>query len=307
MLSGYLMSLVLNKVYLRQPNGIARFYLNRILRIYPPLILVSSVTAFILLFAPAIKPSTFAIMNNPDTWPGWLSNFTLLNYMSVFGEIKTQVHDMRLIPVAWTLWVEWMFYLLMPFLVRNKRYVLIWVTFSIAYAVFAALSNLSYEMRYNSPLAASLPFSIGCFLYHYMPKISPISWRTINALMLIFAVHAVTRLYSDPMNAGLYVSLGLSTCLVICLTNAKPLSSRMTHIDELCGNLSYSVFLCHYLTGLCIALLLPSLRVQSNDYLYICLPAVFIFSYAVYRCSEYPLIKLRKYIKTTHISPISCN
>ena len=297
MLSGYLISLVLNESYLKTKNGILKFYLNRFLKIFPPFCFVSIISALTLSLAISARQPAFGVMHNPDSWMGWISNLTLLNYINMCGKLSPQVQSMQIVPVGWTLWVEWVFYLLMPFLTSNKNRVLLWVIGSIAYTVIAVASGFPYELRYNSPLAASLPFSVGCFIYHFLPSIPLVSGRIIGSLMILFIIHAVSKVYHEPMITGLYVSLVLSGCLMVCLVRSTSFTPRMARINTFCGNISYSVFLCHFWVGFCVTLLFPTLRAESNAFLFTALPFVFFFSFIVFKCAELPFMPLRSHIK----------
>jgi peptidoglycan/LPS O-acetylase OafA/YrhL len=299
MLSGYLISLVLNESYLKKRNGILKFYLNRFLKIFPPFLFVTIISALTLCFCTSARQPIFRVMHNPDSWTGWISNLTLLDYMNMYGKLSPQVQNYQIVPVGWTLWVEWVFYLLMPFLTSNKNRVLLWMICSIAYTVIAVTSGFPYEMRYNSPLAASLPFSIGCFIYHFLPRIPPVSGRVICCLMTVFIIHAVSKVYHEPMVAGLYLSVLLSGCLIVSLARSRVFASRMACVDGFCGDISYSVFLCHFWVGLCVTLLFPTLRAQSNAFLFTALPFVFVCSFVVFKSAEFPLVSLRAHIKNS--------
>ncbi len=262
LLSGYLMTLVLNEVYLKRQGGILIFYFNRVLRIFPPFLFITLVSIVTLLMLSDVRHPVFNVMHLPSTTTGFVISLTLIDYIGLNGNLNTHVFNMQVIPVAWSISVEWIFYLLMPFLVRNKTSVVIWLAISVGYTILAITQDYPYEMRYNSPLAASLPFSIGSLIYHFARINFPrVSWKVILGVAALLIFHSTRRhVYNDPMMAGLYVAIVANALLLILLSAFTPSSAKVGNIDKMCGRLSYPVFLCHYWVGLVVVTVFPTLR-----------------------------------------------
>jgi peptidoglycan/LPS O-acetylase OafA/YrhL len=113
-ISGYLIGSVLKNMY-GQPNWYAKFYVNRFLRIYPPLLAG-------LAFFGVLAAMGFA--NKPGTLDAFLRN---VFYMATFTEpLSTDTW----IPygIVWTLCIEEWFYLMLPLifaLVGSKRAIVV--------------------------------------------------------------------------------------------------------------------------------------------------------------------------------------
>jgi peptidoglycan/LPS O-acetylase OafA/YrhL len=99
-ISGYLIGSVLKNMH-GQPNWYARFYVNRFLRIYPPLLAG-------LAFFGALAALGFA--NKPGTLEAFLRN---VFYMATFTE-PLSADTWKPYGIVWTLCIEEWFYLLLP-------------------------------------------------------------------------------------------------------------------------------------------------------------------------------------------------
>ena len=101
-ISGYLIGSVLKNMY-GQPQWYARFYVNRFLRIYPPLL--AGLAFFGILAA-------LGLANKPGTFQVFLRN---VPYMATFTE-PFSPDRATWIPygIVWTLCIEEWFYLLLP-------------------------------------------------------------------------------------------------------------------------------------------------------------------------------------------------
>src|ERR1700685_2023023 len=100
-ISGYLMTKIIQETYGTDMDGVRRFLLNRWLRIYPPYLLVLSLSVALLLIFPDTFGRTYSNMILPHTLWNSFRNVTLI-YLPTSPEI--------VVPPAWTLWVECSFY-----------------------------------------------------------------------------------------------------------------------------------------------------------------------------------------------------
>lgn len=116
LISGYLMSLVINEVYVSH-HGIVRYALNRILRIYP-IYLVALVLSVGLAFAlPELRDEPVGhgfllrdVMRIPSSMVNWLANITL---------VYPWQDQPLAVSQAWSLRVELVFYVFMLVTVRR--------------------------------------------------------------------------------------------------------------------------------------------------------------------------------------------
>lgn len=148
-ISGFYMSMVLNEKYLDQKGAYRLFISNRILRLYPIywLVLILSVAYFLI---NGIITSDYLELNF------YLENASKLHFSSLlfllftniciigqdvvmflgtdtrgllefvkdFSKTDPQLHGFLMIPQAWTIALEMTFYLIAPFLVRRKTWLI---------------------------------------------------------------------------------------------------------------------------------------------------------------------------------------
>ena len=159
-LSGYLMTHIMHGTYGYTAGGFAKYSVNRLLRIYP-LYWLACVIAFVILFS--VDDATIARiaggMGIPNSPKNLLSN--------IFIVVSSRTWPL-LIPPAWTLAVELIFYLLIGLGVSKTAIATaIWFGISVIYALTANVMNLGGDFTYFSPLSASLPFSVGALVFHF--------------------------------------------------------------------------------------------------------------------------------------------
>ncbi len=145
-ISGFLMALILSEKY--DPKDKWLFYSNRALRIFVPYLFVLGVS-FLAIFpfvhAFGYYPSYAApLFQNAPAFDFWTWIFVLFSTLAIFGQdvglwlgfdghlfLSSQflpgpvpVHTLQLLPQAWTLSLELMFYVIAPFLVRDDTFCL---------------------------------------------------------------------------------------------------------------------------------------------------------------------------------------
>ena len=158
LLSGYLISFIINEVYIA-PQGVLRYGINRLLRIYPlywtVFFLIISINTILPDFLP-FKPNNLIVMSLPGQINDWIGNLFLLYNL----DAKLSVSQ------AWSLRVELVFYLLMILLVRRFWIVALWFLLSAVYVAYNEYSSQAFIERYTSVSGASIAFSIGSLLYY---------------------------------------------------------------------------------------------------------------------------------------------
>lgn len=251
-LSGYLMTTVICERYGTSFDGIKRYAINRILRIYPIYLLVFFLAILSIIFFGTKNIHAFdPNLSIPSTIKGWFMNTTLIG-------LDFNVQE-RTIPPSWTLSVELFFYVAIPFAIRiGAKFITIWVIASILYHAYflyiATDSGLDWNSRYGTIYAGSLGFSLGC-----AARFLPASWlkfkgairMSIIALAFSYSVPTYFMLsgYTDEdwryiSTYTFYLSIVFSLLFIVNSINIK-----QSPFGKMLGELSYPLYLIHIPAG----------------------------------------------------------
>lgn len=282
-ISGFLMTRIVNERYGYSPRGFGLYLSNRILRIYPAYWLAC--VAGLLLVLVFGELWTVPFQRNvklPEDANAWLA--LLLNWYWFPDNAS------HLVPPSWAIAVEFLFYLLIGLgLGRSKLIVSVWLLAGMGYHALALI--LGWD-RYASPLAAMLPYALGACLYHFREvgyiwlsnnarRLLP--WLLILYLLLMLS-NPWTRLQDVQMTYLFYLGIALSTAIVAILGNV-PLNSRLSRMDGAIGNLSYPIYLLHYFAG-AIMVAVIGLPAKSMMTFLASLPLLIIIAWGVARLNE---------------------
>jgi len=275
-ISGFYMALILDRKYDgRTPGGRRLFWSNRFLRIYPPYL---ATLLFALLFYAAAcwylhRPadrfeywiqawqeghyaafipllfSQFSVIGL-DLTPAFgfshAQGFTLLNAGMLTDTV--QAWRFNMLPHAWSISVELLFYLIAPWLCRwGKRGLLGLVLITIGMKGMAGWFlpvQLAEALVYHF-----MPFQIGYFAlgilaYQWRGKLVPsIEYRAISGAAwglliggVVFGGLAITGRSNMRELAPLLMAIGAPSIFAL---------SRNWHFDRMIGELSYSLYLLH--------------------------------------------------------------
>lgn len=251
-LSGYLMTTIILKRYGTSQDGIKRYAINRLLRIYPTYIIsfIATIAAIKTIggeYTHLVDPN----LSIPQSIEGWIMNTTLIGL-----DFNVQY---RTIPPSWTLFIELFFYSIIPIAVRlGKKIIFLWLVLSILYhAYFIVLSHsqgYDWNSRYGDLFAGSLGFSIGCSLRTFKLNFlkSNIAFQgSILGLVFCystptyFMLHGYSEAQWDVMSTiGFYSTMAFTSIFIINSIN-KPQSK----INRFLGDLSYPLYLIHIPIG----------------------------------------------------------
>lgn len=295
LLSGYLIARVLAGVYGFGRAGLGQFAMNRCLRLFPLYWVVAAATLIVLAILPGLSTYDSAI-RLPSDGLHWLVNVTVLGLVQ--GIAHFHMSGERLASVAWSLHVDLVFYLLMPLLARNARTVMAWLAASLLYPLYMVVADYSWQDRYFTLLAASLPFSLGAALYHFGGRVTMLPGRSLTLLLpLSFMLHALcsTFLYGEgaaPMGLGFYLSAVLS---LHALTTVDGGWVWWRRVDNYIGELSYPLYLLHQLIA---AVLFAGLAMRRSAELFGGVLLLFtLISIALHEWIERPENRLRDRIR----------
>lgn len=198
-ISGYLMTLVMHKSYGYSVSGCARFWTNRILRLYPTYFVILSVSIIVFLIIPKEISREFReFMFLPESISNWAQNITMV-YASWFPNSISP----RISPATWALTVELFYYLMISFGVSfNRLSTWIWFCISACYTISVLALQFDFKWSYFALPAGSLSFSIGALIYHYkqelkntlLPYAKTILWTGFISLLLIFVLRRFSQL-----------------------------------------------------------------------------------------------------------------
>lgn len=297
MLSGYLMTLVLNDVYGFSLTGSKKFLINRALRIYPSYLVAMLFSLGIIAITQNIlKLQPITIKLQSMTTGEWLSNIFIIG-------LKDQ--PLPVVPPAWSLNVEIFFYVTMAlFLVRNRNMIVLWFLISLGYTIYMIANGVSFSERYFPIEAASLSFSIGSLIYHLRNYFKNISkWVSLIAL-IIFILNASTAryLWKDVRLQGFYISIFLSSIILISLINIKNEETPywLIKTDRFLGDLSYPIFLLHWHVGTLVSWLIFSADIlRGYNIFIISFLYTNILAYCINQFIEKKVNKLRDSVRQT--------
>jgi peptidoglycan/LPS O-acetylase OafA/YrhL len=237
-LSGFLMTSVIRRQYGTHPAGVSRYLANRALRIYPVYWCALALSVLLVEIIPTHVVGVAQRM--PRSTTEWFYN------MGIFGLTSDVSH--RLVPPAWSLNVELVFYVAMPLLLSRSRItVVLWLIASVGYTLMIAYQKLPLPDRYYPIAAASLAFSIGATISSFGHRLTKIPAAALLVIAVVFLVNACLsdRIWTDPMMGGFYLSVVLSALLVWALKD-NAARGWWARADRALGRLSYPIFLMHW-------------------------------------------------------------
>lgn len=305
-ISGFYMSLLLDKKYVGKNKSYFLFVSNRFLRIYP----VYWVGLFALLVAMFIKLLLFGFDLSVEKQTQYYTHLPLwVAIITVTGDIlrettllitpdlfdfnqKGPVH--LLIQQAWSLQVELVFYLIAPFIFRrwNKKSLLIILALGIAHIIIGvfripAINNLM-GILFNS-----FYFVLGSVSYRIYLKIVTlhVPVKTLISLYIVFMLYLTiyTSFHFDPIYGRDEIFIAIITLMIPYLF----LLTQKNVFDRWLGELSYPIYIIH--TSV-IKLLRSSLYFITHLSL-LTLAAIglsMIFGFLIVRYIDIPIDRIRQ-------------
>jgi peptidoglycan/LPS O-acetylase OafA/YrhL len=314
-LSGYLMTYIMNRTYGYSLTGIRSFALNRFLRLYPAYwaILAASLIA-ILWFGEENSIQYRAFIFIPNSIAEWSQNISL-----IFYDLFPDKVSPRISPPTWALTIEIAFYLLIAVgISKSKRLTLAWFIVSAVYMLCTHIFHLDYRYRYSIVFSGTLPFSIGALAYHFYDSIKkhvPYQHATklIPALFVAFILNSAVAALSEQAGFGkgvflcFYLNYLINASIIILLIDGRmPWVSKS--LDKAIGDYSYPLYLMHWQVGFVASMVLwgspiNGFNTEGIVALALALPICFIACWLVIHCVDEPIERLRKRIKTAAKAP----
>lgn len=314
-ISGYLMTFVMQKSYGYHSNGLLKFWTNRVLRLFPAYWAVLTVSVVVLSLIPVDAVQRFhPVLGLPNDVAGWLQNVSMLYFSLYPGHVEP-----RISPATWALTTELFWYALISLgLSRTRIVTWIWFLASLCYTCYCFATDLPELGLYYSVLAGSLPFACGALIFHYREAIlHRVSGRerSVFACAAIFfaallAVRVAVRVLTpslEPLFDGLALALTcIPAVMAVCSLCGRPWSFVPIRHDKLLGDLSYPLYISHWIAGLVVAYALGlEERVLGPEGAALFLSGVLIstaISWCLVKCIDVPVQSIRKLIRPSSSS-----
>lgn len=306
-ISGFYMALILDGKYRSKIS----FYASRALRIFPLYWIALSLTIILgfvkLLLHLGSSETSISHYFQYSTYltgiPAIIEfiNFVLRNLTLLITKDFFQIQDnlapgYLIVNPAWTLQIELLFYLLVPFLLLIKKNFLLFVVFYVTlfYGIIEPFSLIPENNLIFSFLKYFLFFLLGVCSYRYVykhlkkPKIKrlPVIVFAFFLLFIIGYQFLPGRILDRSFLMGLtyYITFALSIPYFFMLT-------KKNKLDRFLGELSYPV----YITHMIFAKILFSLHVQTYPFLNSILigSSTIIFSIILVVFIQNPIDRLR--------------
>jgi peptidoglycan/LPS O-acetylase OafA/YrhL len=291
--SGFLMTKIIQEVYGTTAEGCGRFLLNRLLRIYPPYWCFLALTLLGLTIFPATFGQTYPNMQLPRTAFDYFRNVTLY-------ELPTAPEIV--IPAAWTLTVEMGFYLLLPLALGRARSIAVaWWIISLAITGWLIATEPRFGPRYTPMHAASIFFATGSMLYFFRASLSRLAVRSSTAWGL-FLLFCVLPLLTDWARLPQGYTDFYGAALIFVPVAITALQQRSGAIDRWFGDLAYPVFIAHLFAAGLLRTALPSaVQPMSLTYLVLAYAICIGISIAFVTASRQWLEPVRSSVRTPRL------
>ena len=297
-ISGFYMALVLNEKY--GPGSYWLFISNRLLRLWPTY-LVILIPSFVIAsnWSPVLSLDLASItyyfvsqifVVGQDTYFYLFTNHGTLGLTLHPGTMPNLLYKLAPVPQAWTLALEFYFYLLAPFIVRRGP---AFIGGIIAASVLLRMALLSMFGLGGDPWSSRFfPSELALFLtgslcyYAYAPRSDTQRRQAYVMLSTAAVLLPVCLAISSWDGVSRLASLAL-LCTVILIVPYLFKLTRNLAWDRYLGELSYPLYICHFLIGWMV---LP----ETTSGAYISLLLSLAFSTQLYRWVERPIDRWRQ-------------
>jgi peptidoglycan/LPS O-acetylase OafA/YrhL len=296
-LSGFLMSLVLNQDYGFTAGGLFRFAVNRWLRLFPIYYAVIGLTVlYIALIGPLSQLNHE--MTLPSTGAATFGNLFIITLAGFDFVPEMQ----RLSPTTWSLAVEiFCYFLLSMYFAKSgaRLFFMLMIGIGVTTAqivIYFDQPQYGFQNHYSVLLAGLIPFALGGLAYFYRgARIYEFSGTKLLFLCLLFLANFAIGYWSDfhKYVSGLYVAAVLNVALVPMLFTQTTKHSW----QKVLGGVSYPIFVCHWLVATLIAIYVPS--VGGKGFMLLAAAAVgsLLFSLLMYYGVDRQVQRVRMLIK----------
>jgi peptidoglycan/LPS O-acetylase OafA/YrhL len=271
-ISGFYMSLILNEKYIGKNKSYKLFISNRFMRLYPiywtVLLLTLALSVFSLFYTNASNPlklkcfityfhslnfwsllflvftNIFIFFQDAVMFMGLNTTTGNFYFAENFRNTVPALYSFLLVPQAWTIGIELTFYLLAPFILRKKLWVILLILSGTIIIKFALLrSGLNFDpWTYRFFPAELMFFLLGNLAYRLFVKINVLSMKKWLLWSQFIVIIILTILYYNlKIDFKDFLYFGLFTSFL-------PFIFKLTKnwkLDSYIGELSYPIYICH--------------------------------------------------------------
>ncbi|MEO6677593.1 MAG: acyltransferase [Pseudomonas sp.] len=275
-ISGFVMTSLIERNY-NAPEQFQLFYMDRVLRLYPQ---------FLLYFVASCAVIHFLLPGTPQAAALTVNNIVTSLPIVPMGFYMFGITVPEILPAAWSLGLEMCFYLLIPFLLVYK---LRGMAYGLSVAVFtvAAFGYINTDVYgYRLLPGVLFIFLCGSYLYRMRARGRLVVAATAIVAAVMFLAIVTGFIPRRPFNAEVTAGIALGVPLVFLLSKLK-----YHRMDELLGNISYGVFLNHFVVMYVLRAFWP-VAYDARMVTAVLLLSL-VLSGISYYCVERPALKLR--------------
>lgn len=321
-ISGFYISLILNEKYNCFKNSYRLFISNRFLRLYPIYwtVLILSITSScfnyfinnnfgriqpyithyesmnIWSFLSLIFVNIFIIFQDAFAFLRFNTNAQSLFFTSNSQLINTPLHNFTLIPQAWTIGIEILFYIIAPFIVRAKtNFILFFIFLSICLRVLIYSMGFYHEpwiqRFFPTEIALFLAGAISYKLYTYIKTNNfTLNKNNLKVFWLLLIVIIIGFEYIpiilELKKWGFYILLTILLPYIFIYTKSNKYDTKI-------GEYSYPIYISHILVATIINVMLKGLITSESILCLFTIAATLIFSFILLKIIIEPIEKYR--------------
>ncbi|MGB0887731.1 MAG: acyltransferase family protein [Vicingaceae bacterium] len=262
-LSGFLITYLLFKEKEKiNTINLKKFYLRRILRIWPLYYLAIIISIFLVVIN--VVPNTSNLASSTSLYVFLLANVAYLSNLAISS-----------ITPLWSVGVEEQFYLIWPNIIKySTKYIQVILMFffgflllKLAIYLFLTPDSFLYHFLQITRIDVMAIGAIGAYLVHtkhkvlklfYSPIIELSSWAVLFISIFYYPIHLSSFIDSE-LNAIFYLIIILNVS-----TNSKKIISLENKVFNFLGKISYGLYIYHMIILYSLSSILSYFNIQIN-------------------------------------------
>jgi peptidoglycan/LPS O-acetylase OafA/YrhL len=279
------------------------FYLNRIVRIYPPYLISVVLAVVVLVLLARLVPQMFTIIGNRELNTTLLAAWNDLRNLDLVGVVRTLLflplpHRVYIgyNTVYWSLLPEALFYAAVPLAFWRIQVYYLVSTLLYLLGIGASVLHYSLEGVTSFLLAHNFYFALGVALYDVVVRTQWLTWfRRVpgwllgGTLLMLFVTLIALALFKLKIFSVIIAVLLAVISISALLGGRVSRHNVVVRIFHPIGLFSFSLYLYHYpLLLLCSGLMtaLTGHLVIYTRYYWLAVPVVTLVCYALYWVTE---------------------